>query len=378
MLPYNYTVFPNYIGHFGQLEAQVELEQFDALVDVQCFELVPLYLCSLFVPKCSSIGKVSFIALFIVFFCPKILFFVQPVPPCKNLCVETMRRCGFFFDVFGLELPEYLSCKLFSDSPNPDECVGGKEMKELKTRKPICNEFSCDKKRCIPFRYVCDGVVDCFDQTDELRCAPCNSSSIHCGERKCMSDRHICDGTVTCPYAQDERNCIRLSSTNGDLGRGLLEVYKANKKQWEPACIRNWDEHESPTKVCSMLGYNSVNGSRLMRRGTNFTIASNQDPTAWMRMAQKKATNLLKDYANCNDDKTQVVAELTCTNFECGKVRTNKRRIPKKRIIGGKESSPGDWPFLAAILGGPEEIFYCAGVLIADQWVLTASHCIGK
>ena len=22
-LPYNYTVFPNYIGHFGQLEAQV-------------------------------------------------------------------------------------------------------------------------------------------------------------------------------------------------------------------------------------------------------------------------------------------------------------------------------------------------------------------
>jgi len=58
-LPYNYTVFPNYIGHFGQLEAQVELEQFDALVDVQCYELVPLFLCSLFVPKCSSTGKVS-------------------------------------------------------------------------------------------------------------------------------------------------------------------------------------------------------------------------------------------------------------------------------------------------------------------------------
>lgn len=61
-LPYNFTVFPNYIGHFGQLEAQVELEQFDALVDVQCFELVPLYLCSLFVPKCSSVGKVSFLS----------------------------------------------------------------------------------------------------------------------------------------------------------------------------------------------------------------------------------------------------------------------------------------------------------------------------
>lgn len=50
--------------------------------------------------------------------------------------METMRRCGFFFDVFGLELPEYLTCKLFADSINPDECVGNKEMRELKTRKP--------------------------------------------------------------------------------------------------------------------------------------------------------------------------------------------------------------------------------------------------
>lgn len=289
-----------------------------------------------------------------------------------------MRRCGFFFNVFGLELPEYLSCKLFSDSSNPEECVGGKEMKELKTRKPVCNEFSCDKKRCIPFRYVCDGVVDCFDQADELRCSACNSSSIHCGERKCMSDNHICDGSTTCPYGQDERNCIRLSSTNGDLGKGTVEVYRAGKKRWEPACIKHWVK-ESPTLVCSALGYASVNSSRLVLRGTNHSALSNQDATAWMRMSQKKSGNILKEHVNClQEKKTQMVAELTCTNFECGKVRTNRKRLGTKRIIGGNESNPGDWPFLAAILGGPEEIFYCAGVLIADQWVLTASHCIGK
>lgn len=54
------------------------------------------------------------------------------------------------------------------------------------------------------------------------------------------------------------------------------------------------------------------------------------------------------------------------------------RAGPQVRIVGGAEAAPGDWPFLAALLGGPEQIFYCAGVLIADQWVLSASHCVGK
>jgi len=72
-IPYNYTVFPNYIGHFGQIETQVvnmrpsvshvikqshpqDLESYEALVDVRCYELVSLFLCTLFVPKCGQNG----------------------------------------------------------------------------------------------------------------------------------------------------------------------------------------------------------------------------------------------------------------------------------------------------------------------------------
>lgn len=65
-VPYNFTVFPNYIGHFGQRDAQIDLEVYDAVVDVRCYELAALFLCSVFVPKCGPNGVV--------------------VRPCRNLC----------------------------------------------------------------------------------------------------------------------------------------------------------------------------------------------------------------------------------------------------------------------------------------------------
>lgn len=112
-MPYNYTIYPNYIGHFSQIEAEEDLEPYEAIVDVQCYELASLFLCTLFVPKCGAAGL---------------------IPPCKSLCSETMRRCRFFFNVFGLELPDYLSCHQFSDSNNPDICVGQKQMRDAYNR----------------------------------------------------------------------------------------------------------------------------------------------------------------------------------------------------------------------------------------------------
>lgn len=48
--------------------------------------------------------------------------------------LETKRRCGFFLEVFGLTLPDYLECDLFPENADPDVCVGHHEVIEAAKR----------------------------------------------------------------------------------------------------------------------------------------------------------------------------------------------------------------------------------------------------
>ncbi|KAL3241462.1 hypothetical protein MRX96_002578 [Rhipicephalus microplus] len=50
---------------------------------------------------------------------------------------------------------------------------------------------------------------------------------------------------------------------------------------------------------------------------------------------------------------------------------------PLGRIVGGRASKPGDYPWQVGIKyrSGFRTIHLCGGALIADRWVLTAAHC---
>lgn len=92
-----------------------------------------------------------------------------------------------------------------------------------------------------------------------------------------------------------------------------------NLKKWVPACVSNWNQNSSPTMVCSLLGYNSVNSSRITMRNTNQTLtpssANSKDPNNIARMYQRKKTNLIKEFGSCSSNENHPVIDLTCSNY---------------------------------------------------------------
>ncbi|XP_054158886.1 CLIP domain-containing serine protease B9-like [Oppia nitens] len=52
-----------------------------------------------------------------------------------------------------------------------------------------------------------------------------------------------------------------------------------------------------------------------------------------------------------------------------------------RRIVGGRQSQPGDWPWIAAIMmttdkRNPSHKPYCAGTLVSRRHIVTAAHCL--
>lgn len=106
---YNETIMPNLLNHQTQKDAGDEVKQFLPLVKVQCSPDLKIFLCAMYVPVCTILEK--------------------PLPPCRELCVNSRMGCEGLMKKFGFQWPEMLDCNRLPESGGPELCVGENKTK---------------------------------------------------------------------------------------------------------------------------------------------------------------------------------------------------------------------------------------------------------
>ncbi|XP_074947658.1 atrial natriuretic peptide-converting enzyme [Phalacrocorax aristotelis] len=381
-LPYNYTYYPNYLGHRTQKEASISWESslFPALVQTNCYKYLMFFACTILVPKCDPHTN-------------------QRIPPCRTLCVQSKERCESVLGIVGLQWPEDTDCTQFPDENSdnqtcltPDEDVEECSPSHFKCRSGRCvlasrrcdgqadceddsDEDSCGcrerglwecplKKLCIKHTMICDGFPDCPDMMDEKNCSFCEESELECANHECVPRELWCDGQADCSDSSDEWDCVTLSKNMSSLM--FLTIHRSAADNH--VCADEWQENLSQL-ACNQMGLGGPSKTEI--------VLENEE------MQHQKWLNLHSDWKNKNSStlhallvngqmcRSRSKVALFCTKEDCG--RRPAARM-NKRILGGRTSRPGRWPWQCSLQSEPSG-HICGCVLIAKRWVLTVAHC---
>uniref|UniRef100_A0A3B4A8H0 Uncharacterized protein n=1 Tax=Periophthalmus magnuspinnatus TaxID=409849 RepID=A0A3B4A8H0_9GOBI len=349
-LPYNFTIFPNFLGHHSQRESAVSWEAslFPALVQTGCFPFLMFYACSLLVPKCDAATA-------------------QRVPPCRSLCRGAKDRCESVLGIVGLQWPEDSDCSQFPEEDEGAPCL-------LPEDECSPSHFKCRSGRCVLATKRCDGHLDCDDQSDEDHCGCSERALWECpGSSVCIKPSMICDGIPDCPLQLDEANCTVCS--DNELSCNNHEcVHRTLWCDGKQHCSDSSDEWD-----CVSLEDRSGPVLTVLRSGAEYQV--------------------------CADEWSQDLSDLTCRQLGLGvfphrhnishhrhkRTETHRhnssrtdvtppRRIVgavvhrQKRILGGRVSRVGAWPWQCSLQSGASG-HVCGCVLIGRRWALTVAHC---
>ncbi|XP_015480820.1 atrial natriuretic peptide-converting enzyme isoform X3 [Parus major] len=381
-LPYNYTYYPNYLGHRTQKEASISWESslFPALVQTNCYKYLMFFACTILVPKCDPHTN-------------------QRIPPCRTLCVQSKERCEAVLGIVGLQWPEDTDCTQFPDENSdnqtcltPDEDVEECSPSHFKCRSGRCvlasrrcdgqadceddsDEDGCGcrerglwecplKKLCIKHTMICDGFPDCPDMMDEKNCSFCEESELECANHECVPRELWCDGQADCSDSSDEWDCVTLSKNTNSLM--LLTVHRSAAANH--VCADEWQENLSQL-ACNQMGLGGPSK-------TEIVIDNDQmQDQKWLNLQSdwknKNASTLHALLVNGQTCQSRSKVALFCTKEDCG--RRPAARM-SKRILGGRTSRPGRWPWQCSLQSEPSG-HICGCVLIAKRWVLTVAHC---
>ncbi|XP_053559966.1 atrial natriuretic peptide-converting enzyme [Bombina bombina] len=381
-LPYNYTNFPNYLGHRTQKEASISWESslFPALVQTNCYKYLMFFACTILVPKCEPPTN-------------------QRIPPCRSICEHSKERCESVLGIVGLQWPEDTDCAQFPDEKSsnetclmPDEDVEECSPSHYKCRSGRCilasrrcdGEADCEddsdeencgclerglwecpiNKMCIKHSMICDGFPDCPEQLEEKNCSSCAYNELECANHECISRDHWCDGHVDCTDRSDEWSCVSMSKSVSDLP--FLTIHRSALDYH--VCADEWEEELSEW-VCKQMGLGGPQITQIAHEQESFQNSQWLHLKPDWREQNRSAVHELLVPGQICESRSKI--SLLCTKEDCG--RRPAARM-SKRILGGRTSRPGRWPWQCSLQSDPSG-HICGCVLIGKKWVLTVAHC---
>ncbi|XP_017259526.1 enteropeptidase isoform X1 [Kryptolebias marmoratus] len=196
--------------------------------------------------------------------------------------------------------------------------------------------------------------------------APCAVDQFQCRTGNCIHGNGHCDGVVNCFDGSDEADCVVLQVN----GSSRLQIQRVSSLL--TVCADTWNRHLSDF-ICQYLGYRS--GKALL-----LPVLPQDSPFATVTIT----SNGTLETSVSETCRNEEVVSLNCSNKPCGVHSISNvsnyldqpedRKALDGRVVGGVNAMKGAWPWLVSLHWRGRHV--CGASLMGPDWLLTAAHCV--